>query len=75
MKNGPLRIANPEDFTDQAQAVKITGLSRTTLHQMVADGRLQAHRIGSHRVYWRDDVVALAQAIKLVRGGEERQAS
>lgn len=65
-----LRAPNPEDFVDQAGAVKLTGLSRTALHRMAADGRLKPYRIGSHRVYWRDDVLALAQARKLLRGDE-----
>lgn len=67
-----LRIPNPEDFTDQATAVKITGLSRSTLNQMVTDGRLKAYLIGSHRVYWVEDIVAIANALKLIRGGENR---
>lgn len=65
-----LRMPNPQDFVDQATAVKITGLSRQTIHQMAGENppRLRPYMIGSHRVYWRDDVVALARALKLVRG-------
>lgn len=65
-----LRIPNPEEWVDQATAVKITGLSRSTIHQMAGENppRLRPYWIGAHRVYWRDDVVALAHAIKLVRG-------
>lgn len=65
----PLRLPNPQDWCDTAQAVQITGLSRTTLHQMVGDGRLIRHRIGSLPVYWRDQIVEIADAIKLIRRG------
>ena len=65
-----LRIANPEDFTDMTQAVKMTGLSRTGIYGMIRDGRLKAHRIGAHLVFWADDIAELARAIKLVRGDD-----
>lgn len=63
-----LRIPNPEDWTDTANAVKMTGISRQGLYLMVKDGRLRSFRIGALRVFWRDDVTALAHAIKLTRG-------
>lgn len=63
-----LRMPNPEDWTDTATAVKMTGLSRTGLYGMVKDGRIRSFRIGALRVFWRDDVKELAQAIKLTRG-------
>lgn len=74
MKNVQLaiRVPNPEDFTDVAQAVKITGLSRGGIYGMVRDGRLTGHRIGAHLVFWRDDILALAQAIKVLRGGDRK---
>jgi excisionase family DNA binding protein len=70
MKNSQmaLRIPNPEDFVDVSQAVKITGLSRSTIYQMVREGRLKGHTIGAHTVFWRDDVAELARAVQLVRG-------
>lgn len=74
MKNVQLaiRVPNPEDFTDVAQAVKITGLSRSAIYAMVRDGRLKQHRIGAHPVFWRDDVTAIAEALKLLRRGGEK---
>jgi excisionase family DNA binding protein len=67
-----IAVPNPNEWTDTATAVKLTGLSRSTLYAMCEDGRLPFYRIGALRVFWRDDVVKLAQAIKLVRGGEPR---
>lgn len=66
----PIRFPNPEDWCDQATAVKITGLSRATIHQMAGENppRLRAYLIGAHRCYWVDEVRELARAVKLVRG-------
>jgi excisionase family DNA binding protein len=62
-----LRMPNPEDWTDATTAVKLTGLSRSTIYEMVNDGRLTAYRIGAHRLFWVDDVKKLADAVKVVR--------
>lgn len=70
-----LRLPNPEDWCDQATAVKITGLSRGGLRNMTIEQppRLRSYLIGAHRVYWLDDVKELAAALKLIRrGGEPR---
>lgn len=70
-----LRMPNPQDWTDTATAVKITGLSRNGLYGMVKDGRLRSFRIGAMRAFWIDDVTELAQALKRVRGDDAARAS
>lgn len=62
-----LSVPNPHEWADITEAVKITGLSRQGIYGFVADGRLKDYRIGRHRVFWRADVVALAEAVKLTR--------
>jgi excisionase family DNA binding protein len=60
-------LPNPDSWCDITDAVKLTGLSRQGIYGFVADGRLKDYRIGRHRVFWRADVVALADAVKLTR--------
>lgn len=71
-----MRFPNPEDWCDQATAVKITGLSRGGLRNMTMEQptpRLRSFMIGAHRLYWLDDVRKLADALKLIRrGGDAR---
>lgn len=77
MKNTQLalRMPNPEDWTDTATAVKMTGLSRSGLYGMVTDGRLRSFRIGAIRAFWVDDVRQLADALKRVRGDDAARAA
>lgn len=59
-------------WCDTTQAVKITGLSRSALYEMRRDGRLKDYRIGNLPVFWRADMLKLAEALKLIRTGAAR---
>lgn len=39
-----------------AEAVRLTGISRTTLYEMISDGRLPSLRIGRRRLILSEDL-------------------
>jgi excisionase family DNA binding protein len=43
-------------------AVAISGLSRSTLYKLHADGKLRAVKVGGRRLILREDLLALLQA-------------
>jgi excisionase family DNA binding protein len=47
------------------QALAALACHRSTLYDMLADGRLTNHRIGEHPVFWRAEVERLAEARKI----------
>jgi len=59
----------PNELTTSSAAAML-GISRPTLMKLVADGRLPAHRVGSHTRLASEDVVAFRKA----RRSRERAA-
>ncbi len=68
----------PEELTTTTAAQEI-GVSRPTLMKMIADGKLRAHKVGTHTRLRRDDVLEVRSAmiarreraaIELLRAGE-----
>jgi len=61
--------STPEELTTSSAAA-VLGVSRPTLLKMVAEGRLPAHRVGTHTRFRSEDVFAERRA----RRGRERSA-
>lgn len=62
-----LNLPNPHDWMTVRQAEVALDVHRSTLYDMVSDGRLGDYHIGSMRVFWRAEVANLAAALKLAR--------
>lgn len=59
----------PEELTTTV-AADLLGVSRPTLMKWVADGRISAHKVGTHTRFRRDDVLRLRRT-----RNEERRAA
>lgn len=59
-------VAMPENLTTTA-AAGLLGLSRPTLMKLVREGRIPAHKVGSHHRLRSTDVLALKDELRLER--------
>jgi len=57
---------NPQDWTDTNGAALILGRGRSTIRDMVADGVLRRHLIGSRPVFWVPELREVREALERV---------
>lgn len=62
-----LDLPNPESWLTPTQAVRLLQVSRATLYQMLADGRITRHKVGATTLIWRAEALEVAAAVQRTR--------
>jgi excisionase family DNA binding protein len=61
-------LPNPQDWVDARTAADMCGVKLPTLWDWLSKGTLTTYKIGTHRLFWRAEVVQMAAARKVVKG-------
>ncbi len=63
-----LDLPNPEAWCDSKQAAAILGIGRSALYNLLDRGVVHDYKIGTVRLFWRNEIADLKSARDRVKG-------
>lgn len=63
-----LPMPNPHDWLSVDQAAEVIGVDRSTIYDLIKREKITCYMIGSIRVLWHPEIVAYAEAYRIVKG-------